>query len=117
MFATEEEAKDGGEYEVTLFDFDEKGMNLALTAHLVRLGTFSFIDFGTPDSDKRKLKEIPFPTIESHFLGRIHVEKNSVRLDLLSDEWVKEIGIGGAVTCSPLPHHPTCGSASGGSVS
>ena len=27
------------------------------------------------------------------------------------------IGIGGAVTCSPPPHHPTCGSASGGSVS
>ncbi len=25
------------------------------------------------------------------------------------------IGIGGAVACSPLPHHRTCGSASGGS--
>jgi hypothetical protein len=25
------------------------------------------------------------------------------------------IGIGGAVARSPLPHHPTCGSASGGS--
>src|SRR5229473_1875822 len=27
-----------------------------------------------------------------------------------------QLGIGGAVTCSPLPHHPTCGSASGGSA-
>jgi len=27
-----------------------------------------------------------------------------------------QIGIGGAVTCSPLPHHRTCGSAYGGSV-
>jgi hypothetical protein len=27
------------------------------------------------------------------------------------------IGIGGAVTRSPLPHHRTCGSASGGSRS
>ena len=26
------------------------------------------------------------------------------------------IGIGGAVTCAPLPHHRTCGSASGGSA-
>jgi hypothetical protein len=25
------------------------------------------------------------------------------------------IGIGGAVARSPLPHHPTCGTASGGS--
>ncbi|MGO8717767.1 MAG: hypothetical protein ACLQMO_00950 [Acidobacteriaceae bacterium] len=28
-----------------------------------------------------------------------------------------EIGIGGAVTRSPLPHHPACGSAPGGSRS
>src|SRR6266404_530877 len=28
-----------------------------------------------------------------------------------------EIGIGGAVTCSPLPHHRTSGSAYGGSAS
>jgi hypothetical protein len=28
----------------------------------------------------------------------------------------QEIGIGGAVTRSPLPHHRTCGSAYGGSV-
>jgi hypothetical protein len=26
------------------------------------------------------------------------------------------IGIGGAVTCPPLPHHRTCGSAYGGSI-
>src|SRR4029077_1951671 len=83
---------DSTEYEVTLFDFDEKGVNLALTAHMVRLGNFSFIDFGTPDANKRKFKEIPFPIIEIHFFGRIHLEKESVRLDLLSDEWVKEQG-------------------------
>ncbi|MCU1315378.1 MAG: hypothetical protein JWN63_700 [Candidatus Acidoferrum typicum] len=78
------------EYEVTLFDFDEKGMNLALTARIVRLGDFTFIDFGTPDANKRKFREIPFPAIESHFFGRIQIEKASVRMDLLSDEWVKQ---------------------------
>jgi hypothetical protein len=36
---------DSEEYEVTLFDFDEKGVNLALTAHIVRLGNFLFIDW------------------------------------------------------------------------
>ncbi len=89
-------------YEVTLFDFDEKGMNLALTAHMVRLGNFSFIDFGTPDTDKRKFREIPFPAIQSHFFGRIHLEKGSVRLDLLRDEWVKEQGKAGKLALATV---------------
>ena len=79
-------------YEATLFDFDEKGMNLALTVHIVRLGDFSFIDFGTPDPDTRRFKELPYPIIESHFFGRIHLEKGSAWLDLLSDDWAKEQG-------------------------
>jgi hypothetical protein len=91
---------DGTEYEVTLFNFDEKGLNLVLTAHLVRLDNFSFIDFGTPDTDKRKFREIPFPAIESHFFGRIHLDNASVRIDLLSDNWVKKQGAAGK---TPLP--------------
>ena len=93
---------DGTEYEVNLFDFDVKGMNLATTAHLVRLGDFSFIDFGTPDTDKRKFREIPFPAIQSHFFGRIHLEKGSVRLDLLRDEWVKEQGKAGKLALATV---------------
>jgi hypothetical protein len=65
-------------------------VNLAVAAHLVRLGDYSFIDFGTPNMDKRKFREIRFPTIESHLFGRIHLEKGSVRIDLLNDDWVKE---------------------------
>jgi len=81
---------DSKEYEVTLFDFDEKGVNLALTAHIVRLGNFTFIDFGTPNLDERKFREVPFPLIQSHFFGRIYLEKSSARFELLNDEWVKE---------------------------
>jgi hypothetical protein len=81
---------DSEEYEVTLFDFDEKGVNLALTAHIVRLGNFLFIDFGTPNLDKRKFREVPFPTIESHLFGRLYLEKSGARFELLNDEWVKE---------------------------
>jgi hypothetical protein len=93
---------DGTEYEVTLFDSDEKGMNLALTARLVRLGNFSFIDFGTADADKRKFREIPFPAIESHSFGRINLEKGSVRFDFLSDDWVKEQGKAGKVALATV---------------
>jgi hypothetical protein len=82
------ENADDTEYEVTIFDFDEKGMDLALTAHFVLLENSLFIDFGTLDSDKRKFKLLPFPLIETHFFGRIHLEKDSVRFDLLNDEWI-----------------------------
>jgi len=86
---------DSTEYEVTLFDSDNKGMNLALTARMVHLGNFHFIDFGTADADKRKFREIPFPAIESHSFGRIHLEKGNVRIDFLGDDWVKEQGRAG----------------------
>lgn len=81
---------DGTEYEVTLFDFDVKGMNVATAARLVRLADFLFIDFGTANADKRKFREIPFPAIESHMFGRIQLAKDSVRIDLLDDDWVKK---------------------------
>jgi hypothetical protein len=42
-------------------------------------------------------------------VARVPVERNGGKRS--------EIGIGGAVTCSPLPHHRTSGSASGGSMS
>ena len=86
---------DSAEYEVTLFDFDEKGMNVVCTGRLTRLGSILFIDFGSPDTDKHKFAEVPFPMIESHIFGRIHLEKNSVRIDFLSDEWVKKQGKAG----------------------
>ncbi|HXY25100.1 MAG TPA: hypothetical protein VEI73_10655 [Candidatus Acidoferrum sp.] len=77
------------EYEVTLFDFDEHGMNIVCTGQLVRLGTALFIDFGTRSPEKHKFAEIPFPALETHIFGRIRIEQNSVRIDFLSDDWVK----------------------------
>ncbi len=83
-------SEDGFDYEVTLFDFDSKGLNLDCTGRLTRLGNGLFIDFGTPDTDKRKFTEFPFPIIESHIFGPIHIDKTSVRIDFLNDEWVKK---------------------------
>jgi len=58
---------DGKEYEVTLFDFDEKGVNLALTAHIVRLGNFTFIDFGTPNLDNESSEKFHSPQSKATF--------------------------------------------------
>jgi len=83
-------SEDGSDYEVTLFDFDSKGMNLDCTGRLIRLGNRLFIDFGTPDTDKRKFTEFPFPIIESHIFGPIQIDKTSIRIDFLNDDWVKK---------------------------
>ncbi len=93
---------EGTDYEVTIFDFDGKGMNVALTGRMVRLGNFSFIDFGTADADKREFSEIPFPALESHFFGRIHMEKGGVRIDFLNEDWVKEKAKAGKLTLATV---------------
>jgi len=91
-------SQEGASYDVTLFDFDKKGMNLASNAHLCSLGSFLFIDFGSPDPDKRKFAEILFPAIETHIFGRIHLEKEAVRIDFLDDEWVAKQGSAGKLS-------------------
>lgn len=91
---------DGVNYDVTLFDFDDKGTNLAMTARLVALGAFLFIDFGNADPDKRKFNEIPFPVIEAHVFGRIHWEKQGPRIDFLNDEWITKQAKAGTLSLS-----------------
>ena len=52
---------DGVNYDVTLFDFDDKGTNLAITARLVALGAFLFIDFGNADQTSESLTRFRSP--------------------------------------------------------
>jgi len=85
-----ERSGDAPGYLVTAFDFDEKGMNVVCAGRLTRLGSQLFIDFGTPDAEKHKFAEFPFPLVSSHIFGRVQLDKNSMRIDLLSDDWVKE---------------------------
>jgi hypothetical protein len=93
---------DDPEYEVTVFDFDEHGMNIVCTARLVRLGSTLFVDFGPRDAEKHKFAEIPFPILESHIFGRIRIEKNSSRIDFLSDDWVKKQATAGKLKLSTV---------------
>ena len=74
-------------YEVKVPDFDEQGKTLLSKARLVKLGRYLFIDFATPDV--YKLPQIPYPALPSHVFGRLTLEKDSARIDLLSDDWVK----------------------------
>jgi hypothetical protein len=61
---------------------------------LVRLGTNVFVDFegdgqkldNTPDSDA----VVPYPMITTHMIGRVWLEKDSLLIHFLSDDWVKK---------------------------
>jgi len=63
-------------------------------ARLVRLGDNLFIDFA---GDTDKLEDppkagalIPFPIVPSHMIGRVWLEKGTLEIHFLHDDWVKK---------------------------
>jgi len=73
-------------YDVKMPDFD--GSTLRSEARLVKLRDYVFIDFGTPFGEK--FPEIPYPIVEGHVFGRLTLDGEKGRIDLLNDDWVKE---------------------------
>jgi hypothetical protein len=78
----------GDRYEVRLTELNAEGATMVSEAHLVKLGDCLFIDFGTPNMDN--WRQVPYPAAESHVFGRLFLEKDQARIDLLSDDWVKK---------------------------
>lgn len=63
-------------------------------ARLVHLGNNVFIDF---EGDSQKLDDapnsgnvVPYPMITTHMIGRIWLEKDTLLIHFLSDDWVKK---------------------------
>jgi hypothetical protein len=83
---------DGLRYEVTISNFDGKGLTVVSTARLVRMGDVLFIDFGPRDLEEVDPipARVPFPSLEIHFLGRIRFEGNQAHLDFLDDSWTSK---------------------------
>jgi hypothetical protein len=73
-------------YEVRLPDPDE-GTAIVSVARLAKLDKYVFIDFATPDGSKMTQK--PFPAVACHAFGRLTLENDKARIDLLNDDWVK----------------------------
>ncbi len=61
---------------------------------LVQLASNLFIDFegddGAIDSAEKSDSIVPFPIISTHMLGRVWLEKDTLRIQFLSDDWVKK---------------------------
>jgi hypothetical protein len=85
-------SSDENSYAVSLTSVDKKGCLLA-KARLVRLGNTLFVDFmGDMDNDRWSSDAgvAPYPVVQTHMIGRIWIDKDSFRIRLLDDQWVKK---------------------------
>ncbi|HEV1995714.1 MAG TPA: hypothetical protein VGR03_15385 [Candidatus Acidoferrum sp.] len=81
---------DGESYDFSLGSSDPKKGALLSRARLVRLKDYLFINFETPDLEKRGVTQAPFPAISANFIGRIRIEQDKVRLDMVEDTWIEK---------------------------
>lgn|SRR5690348_54245 len=72
---------------------DEAKGGFIAKARLVQLGSHLFIDF---EGDSQNLDDgpkstnlVPYPMITTHMVGRIWLEKDSLLIHFLGDDWVK----------------------------
>lgn len=85
------EGKDKNTYLVRGVEGGKSSGGMFLIGRLVRLDAYTFIDFSPPeDSDEVNVRDAIYPYIPSHVFGRVRIEKNYVRFDLLDDEWVRK---------------------------
>ncbi len=83
-------------------DFDENGEKLISAGRLVRLEGYLFFDLGSPDLEPRKNATIPYPTIQSHVFGRVHLEKDKMHIDFLKAKWVSDQAKAGKLTLASV---------------
>jgi hypothetical protein len=77
-------------YDVKIPNFNEQtGAALFTQGRLLSLGKYVFIDFGTPDGDN--LPQVPYPMVDGHVFGTLSLQGDKARIDLLGDEWTKNM--------------------------
>jgi hypothetical protein len=98
-------SKDDEFYDFNLGVVGARG-GFAGKVRLVRLGDSLFIDFHgdmdrTMSSDKPD-DIIPYPAIATHMIGRVWLEKDSLRIHFLNDDWIKKQVKAGALSLAHL---------------
>jgi len=87
-----EKSGDAISYDFKLGAAGESGGMLA-KVRLVRLGSNLFADF-EGDTENKALESkcgmMPYPVIPVHMMGRVWLEKDSLRIHFLKDDWVKD---------------------------
>ena len=81
--------EDGKGYDVSSFEIDKEGSFRSIV-HVLKLGDFLFIDVGPTEQDSDKTPNVPYPMVTGHAIGRIWVERDSLRIQLLDEAWVSK---------------------------
>jgi hypothetical protein len=79
---------------------DEEKQILDTTFHLVKLGDALFIDAEGASLQYSTTTKVSTPMLQVHAIGRIWIEKDSVRVELLDDDWLKSTAKSGAPALS-----------------
>jgi hypothetical protein len=98
-------SKAAGFYDASVSAMDQKAAFIA-RARLVSIGSVLFVDFAG-DFDRLipgdKLENpMPLPAIATHGIGRIWIEKDSLRIHFLSDSWAKQQMTSGTLALAHL---------------
>lgn len=87
-------AKSNDGYTMTTPDKDDKEIWTS-SVYLVKLGDSLFIDIAANEEKHNETTRVPFPKMKVHTFGRIWIEKDKVRIELLDDDAVKRAVVKG----------------------
>jgi hypothetical protein len=80
--------KDGEHYILDIPDTVDKQEYIS-EVHLVKLGDAMFLDAEPADVTYSQTTQIAFPLVKTHLFGRIWIDKDSFRVAMLDEDWMK----------------------------
>jgi hypothetical protein len=87
--------KDGDAY-VSLLDDTDNKLIWVSKLHLLKLGDALFFDAESGDVSYSKTTKVSSPVLKAHGIGRIWIEKDALRIEMLSDDWLRDSAKNGA---------------------
>lgn len=91
--------KTGDAYDLQMPDTDEKRI-WESALHLAKLGDAIFLDAEGPEVKYSTTTKVAAPMLQVHAIGRIWIEKDSVRAELLNDDWLRDAAKSGSPALS-----------------
>lgn len=87
--------KDGDAYLSLLDSTDDKQIWVS-KLHLLKLGDAMFFDAESGDVNYSSTTKVSMPMLKAHAIGRIWIEKDALRVEMLSDDWLRDSAKNGA---------------------
>jgi hypothetical protein len=80
----------GQSYEMAVLNYADNGQTLLVSANLVAIDRFLFLDFYPPNSYKKDCAKERFPVLKAHIFAKVSIEKERVSWYFLDGDWVEQ---------------------------